>query len=126
MISLSDSAEDKNILGNPLQTCSVDPMTGYFRDGCCRTTAEDVGVHVVCAVMTEKFLEFTKAMGNDLSTPRPEYNFPGLNSGDSWCLCALRWKEAFDAGCAPKVNASATHSKALEHIPLEVLEKHFI
>ena len=91
----------KNILGGDLEPCSMDPVTGYFRDGCCRTGSGDYGVHVVCAVMTDEFLAFSKSKGNDLSTPIPEYHFPGLKAGDRWCLCAARWQEAFEAGMAP-------------------------
>ncbi len=97
-------------------------MTGFFRDGCCQTGAGDVGLHVVCAVMTDDFLQFSRARGNDLSTPVPEYQFPGLQAGDRWCLCAARWKEAFDAGMAPRVVLSATHISALEFASLEELE----
>lgn len=116
----------KNILGEPLAVCCTQPMTGFFRDGFCRTNAQDHGRHVVCAVITEAFLQFTLAQGNDLITPRPEYDFPGLKAGDAWCLCALRWKEAFEAGCAPFINPHATHSKALEYISLDVLKTHYL
>jgi len=112
----------KNVFGEPLISCSTDPMTGFFRDGCCQTGAGDVGLHVVCAVMTDDFLQFSRARGNDLSTPVPEYQFPGLQAGDRWCLCAARWKEAFDAGMAPRVVLSATHISALEFASLEELE----
>ncbi len=95
-----------NVLGTPLQVCSTEPMTGYYRDGCCNTDATDRGSHVICAEVTDEFLTFSRQRGNDLSTPRPEYRFPGLVAGDRWCLCALRWKEAFDAGVAPNVLAS--------------------
>jgi len=114
----------KNVLGGALQVCSTDPMTGWRRDGCCNTDEADLGTHVVCAVVTEEFLEFTRARGNDLSTPRPEFNFPGLKPGDRWCLCALRWREALEAGLAPPVHLEATHEKALEYIALEVLQDH--
>lgn len=107
---------DKNVLGKPLIGCCFDPVTGYFRDGLCRTGPTDSGRHVVCAIMTEAFLTFTKEQGNDLSTPLPQYNFPGLNPGDGWCLCALRWKEAYEAGCAPMVKLEATHERALEYV----------
>lgn len=113
-----------NVLGQPLAPCSHDPLTGWFRDGCCDTDARDRGRHVICAVMTESFLEFSKAQGNDLSTPRPEYKFPGLKDGDQWCLCAARWKEAFEADCAPEVVLEATHESALEIVTLEALMKH--
>lgn len=112
----------RNVLGEALQSCSTDPMTGFYRDGCCRTGPEDVGLHTVCAVMTAEFLEFSKSRGNDLSTPRPEWGFPGLQAGDQWCLCALRWVEAFEAGCAPHIVLAATHASMLEHADLEVLK----
>ena len=99
----------RNVLGEKLQSCSERPVTGFFRDGCCNTSPEDAGVHTVCAVMTAEFLEFSKARGNDLSTPVPEFGFPGLQPGDRWCLCAPRWREALDAGCAPRVVLGATH-----------------
>jgi uncharacterized protein (DUF2237 family) len=110
-----------NVLGQPLQPCSLDPVTGYFRDGCCRSDASDRGLHVVCAVMTAEFLAFSKARGNDLSTPRPEYDFPGLRPGDRWCLCAVRWLEAWQAGMAPFVVLGATHLNALGVVDLEQL-----
>lgn len=113
-----------NVLGRPLEDCSHKPLTGFFRDGCCRTAREDVGTHVVCAKMTEEFLEFSKAVGNDLSTPRPEYGFPGLRPGDRWCLCALRWKEALEAGIAPPVILEATHARALDFVTLADLKYH--
>ncbi len=116
----------KNVLGTDLQTCSTDPMTGYYRDGCCNTGGGDFGVHAVCSVMTDSFLEFSKAAGNDLSTPIPEYQFPGLHAGDQWCLCAKRWQEAFENGMAPKVVLEATHMSALEFIDLEDLKKHAV
>jgi uncharacterized protein (DUF2237 family) len=111
-----------NVLGTPLQSCCTDPVTGFYRDGHCRTGPTDSGRHVVCAVMTEDFLTFTKARGNDLSTPVPQYQFPGLRPGDGWCLCALRWKEAYDAGLAPPVRLEATHEAALNFVTLEMLE----
>lgn len=111
----------KNVLGTDLKLCSKKPLTGYFRDGFCRTDYRDQGRHVVASIMTNEFLEFSKSVGNDLSTPVRLYNFPGLKKGDRWCVCALRWKEAFKAGFAPKVNLEATHEKALEYIPLEDL-----
>lgn len=113
-----------NIFGEPLQLCCDDPKTGYFRDGYCRTDASDYGSHTVCAIMTEEFLIFSKARGNDLSTPRPEYDFPGLKPGDKWCLCALRWQEAFEAGYAPLVFLEATHEKALKLVDEAALIKH--
>lgn len=106
----------KNVLATPLQPCCTDPMTGFYRTGTCQTGPRDTGSHVVCAIMTEEFLSYTKAQGNDLSTPRPEYDFPGLKPGDGWCLCALRWKEAYDAGVAPPVKLEATHEAALKYI----------
>lgn len=107
-------SESKNVLGQPLQQCGCNPMTGFYRDGFCETGARDLGRHTVCAVMTEEFLTFTKTRGNDLSTPAPQFNFHGLKSGDRWCLCVTRWKEAYDAGVAPRVILEATHEKALE------------
>jgi uncharacterized protein (DUF2237 family) len=114
----------KNIFGETLQSCCTKPLTGFYRDGFCRTDEEDSGRHVVCAIVTAEFLQFSKSKGNDLSTPRPEYSFPGLQPGDKWCLCALRWKEAFDAGCAPKVFLEATNEKALEYIDINDLVLH--
>ncbi len=116
--------ESRNVLGSVLQVCSLDPMTGWHRDGCCGRGMGDTGVHVVCAQMTAEFLEFSKARGNDLTTPRAEYQFPGLKPGDSWCLCARRWQEALDAGCAPAVVMEATHESALEFIDLADLKSH--
>ncbi len=104
--------------------CSTDPMTGFFRDGSCRTGGGDRGIHCVCAEMTSDFLQFSKDQGNDLSTPRPEYQFPGLKPGDFWCLCVMRWKEALEAHCAPKVKLEATSEVALEFVDLEDLKKH--
>ena len=115
----------KNILGSKLQSCCTDPMTGFLRDGYCNTNKMDHGTHVVCAIVTDEFLKFTKSMGNDLSAPSLENRFPGLKAGDSWCLCALRWKEAYDAGFAPPLKPEATHKKALEFIDKQALEKHF-
>ncbi|MGE0144995.1 MAG: DUF2237 family protein [Planctomycetota bacterium] len=112
----------KNVLGTELADCSRSPLTGFFRDGCCRTGPGDFGLHTVCAVMTAEFLEFTKAVGNDLSTPRPEFEFPGLKPGDRWCLCVSRWKEALEAGAAPRVVLEATHASALEWVDLAQLE----
>ncbi len=112
----------KNVLGTPLKSCCDSPKTGFFRDGFCRTGPQDHGTHIACAVLTEEFLEFTKARGNDLSTPRPEWNFPGLVPGDKWCLCALRWTEAFAAGVAPALDLEATHEKMLEFATLEDLK----
>ncbi|NOK58468.1 MAG: DUF2237 domain-containing protein [Chloroflexi bacterium AL-W] len=114
----------KNVYGTPLQTCGTSPLTGFYRDGCCNTGPEDQGVHTVCAQVNEAFLAFTKARGNDLSTPMPAYGFPGLKPGDRWCLCAARWMEAYEAGAAPPVVLEATHMATLEYIPLETLEQH--
>lgn len=111
-----------NVLGGPLETCSIDPMTGFFRDGHCNTCAADQGSHTVCAIMTEEFLAFSKYLGNDLSTPRPEYRFPGLKPGDHWCLCAARFLQAHEEGCAPRVNLAATHRRALDVVALDLLE----
>ncbi|MFN7873746.1 MAG: DUF2237 family protein [Pirellula sp.] len=116
----------KNVLGQPLQSCSVDPMTGFFRDGCCRSGAEDIGLHLVCSVMTDEFLAFSKSRGNDLTTPVPQFRFPGLKAGDRWCLCVLRWKEAFEAGLAPKIVLESTHISTLEFVDLEDLQRHSI
>jgi uncharacterized protein (DUF2237 family) len=113
-----------NVLGRSLELCSVDPVTGFYRDGSCRTGGQDVGVHAVCAVMTEEFLEFSVSAGNDLSTPRPEWGFPGLRPGDRWCVCAPRWQEALDAGVAPPVVLEATHALALEFSSLDDLRAH--
>ena len=114
------------MLGGPLAACSREPLTGFFRDGCCRTAAEDVGMHTVCAVMTKDFLEFTVQAGNDLVTPQPQWGFPGLVAGDRWCLCAGRWLEAAKAGRAPPVVLEATHEKALEIVPFDLLKKHAV
>lgn len=114
----------KNVLGKPLQPCSFDPMTGWFRNGCCETGPGDFGMHIVCVQVTTEFLAFSKRAGNDLSTPVPEYDFPGLKHGDRWCLCASRWKEAYDAGAAPGVILSATHMSAIEFATLEELKEH--
>lgn len=118
------TAKQKNILGGELQPCSLDPVTGFFRDGHCNTCEEDFGSHTVCAQMTEAFLAFSKSRGNDLSTPNPRYQFAGLKPGDRWCVCAARWREAADAGVAPPVILQATHERALEVIALADLEYH--
>jgi uncharacterized protein (DUF2237 family) len=115
-----------NVLGTELEACCFDPLTGYFRDGFCKTRTDDVGTHVVCAVVTQDFLTFTKSQGNDLETPVPQYNFPGLKPGDKWCLCVLRWKEALDAGFAPPVVLASTHKIALKYVTLEELKSHAI
>tara|TARA_A100001015_G_scaffold165211_1_gene183661 strand:+ start:57 stop:434 length:378 start_codon:yes stop_codon:yes gene_type:complete len=112
-----------NIFNEPLEACSFDPVTGFFRSGCCETSELDTGSHTVCAIMTEEFLKFSKSKGNDLSTPVPAFDFPGLNSGDRWCLCAARWLEAYEASSAPSIIAKATHSRALEIIPMEVIKE---
>ena len=114
----------KNVLGETLADCSHEPKTGYFRDGCCRTDRTDGGRHTVCARMTAEFLAFSKAKGNDLSTPRPEWGFPGLKPGDQWCLCAARWQEAFAAGAAPRVVLQATEASTLEICDLADLKAH--
>lgn len=116
----------RNVFGEPLADCSHAPLTGWFRDGCCNTDARDRGLHTVCAVVTADFLEFSRARGNDLVTPVPEAGFPGLKPGDRWCLCAARWREAFEAGVAPKVALAATHESTLRAVPLESLERHAI
>lgn len=117
------NSQAKNVFGEKITLCSENPLTGFYRDGCCDTGPEDRGNHMVCAIMTEEFLEFSKSMGNDLSTPLPQYNFPGLAPGDRWCLCVMRWKEAFDAGKAPKVVLEATNEKALDFVTMEELLK---
>jgi len=114
----------QNVLGTDLQPCSTDPVTGFYRDGCCNTGAEDTGVHTVCAVVTGEFLEFSASRGNDLSTPHPEYGFVGLTPGDRWCLCAERWAEALEAGAAPRVVLAATHARTLEWADLADLRAH--
>jgi hypothetical protein len=115
-----------NVLGETLDVCSFKPMTGFTRSGACETGAEDVGNHTVCVQVTDEFLEFSRSRGNDLSTPLPEYNFPGLKPGDRWCLCAARWQEALDAGLAPRVVLRATHQRALEVVALRDLKKYAI
>jgi uncharacterized protein (DUF2237 family) len=116
----------RNVFGGTLETCSIQPMTGFFRDGCCNTSPEDAGSHTVCVVMTDAFLSFSKARGNDLSTPMPDFGFPGLKAGDRWCLCAPRWQEAFEAGQAPRVVLRATHEGALAFCSLADLKRHAI
>lgn len=110
-----------NVLGTELETCSLAPRTGFFRNGCCDTGPEDHGVHTVCALMSEEFLAMSKYLGNDLSTPRPEYGFPGLKPGDTWCLCAARFLQAHAEGCAPRIRLSATHAATLSIVPMEIL-----
>lgn len=118
--------ESLNVLGEELIPCSLDPMTGFFRDGCCNTDHSDKGMHTVCIEATAEFLDFTKSVGNDLSTPRPEFNFPGVKPGDKWCLCAPRWVEAYKNGVAPKVFLRATHEETLAIVPLELLKKYAV
>ena len=115
-----------NVLGAELQDCSIDPMTGFYRDGCCNTGPGDVGTHTVCSIMTDEFLEYSRGKGNDLITPRPEFDFPGLKAGDAWCLCAMRWEEARQAGCAPRVRLTSTNIKTLEMVEFENLKAHQI
>ena len=116
----------KNVLGTKLEVCSLQPMTGFYRNGCCETDENDMGLHTVCAEMTNEFLEFSKSVGNDLSTPRPEFDFRGLVQGDFWCLCASRWQQAFDSGKAPKVKLSSTNIATLNICNLDDLKKHAI
>lgn len=118
--------DERNVFGGKLETCCVSPATGFYRDGCCRTGAEDAGLHVICAEVTVEFLEFSKSRGNDLATPVPEYEFPGLKPGDRWCLCAMRWKEALDAGVAPFVVLASTHESALKVVSLADLKRYAI
>ena len=116
----------RNVLNGPLQNCGTDPMTGFYRNGCCDTGAGDVGIHTVCAEMTAEFLAFSVSRGNDLVTPVPHFGFPGLRPGDRWCLCAERWKEAYEAGVAPPVVLEATHISTLEFVSLEELQEHSV
>lgn len=116
--------EARNVLGEPLQACSYAPLTGYTRSGCCETEPGDMGLHIICVKVTAEFLQFSKQCGNDLSTPRPDYRFAGLKPGDRWCLCAMRWREAWEAGMAPPVVLAATHEFALEIVPLEILTEY--
>lgn len=116
----------RNVLGGPLAECGARPLTGFFRNGCCHTSPEDLGLHVVCARMTAEFLEFSRSRGNDLSTPQPAYGFPGLVPGDQWCLCAARWQEAFEAGHPPPVVLTATHEAALAVVSLDDLKRHAV
>lgn len=115
-----------NVFEEPLEACSENPLTGFYRDGCCNTSADDVGSHTVCIQATQSFLEYSRFKGNDLSTPVTEFNFPGVKPGDSWCLCAARWWEAYNAGMAPRVYLRRTHIKALEVIPLEILREYAV
>ena len=114
---------EKNVFGEALEICCTSPKTGYFRDGLCRTISHDTGTHTVCAVMNDEFLHFSASIGNDLITPRPELNFPGLKKGDSWCVCALRWKEAYENGCAPKIYLRRTNKKVLKLVDLNILKE---
>ncbi|HLG68036.1 MAG TPA: DUF2237 domain-containing protein [Acidimicrobiales bacterium] len=116
----------RNVLGGELEPCSAEPLTGFYRDGCCNTGAEDLGVHTVCARMTEEFLAFSKERGNDLSTPQPAFGFRGLRPGDRWCLCATRWLEAYEAGTAPPVVLESTHAATLEWVGLDALREHAV
>lgn len=118
--------ESINVLGEPLEPCSTSPLTGFFRDGACNTCAEDRGMHTVCAVMTAEFLAYSKYVGNDLSTPRPEFRFAGLNPGDRWCLCASRFLQAAEEGVGPRVHLAGTHQRTLDVVPLDVLKDHAI
>ena len=120
---MKEENQQLNVLGTQLEPCSMNPVTGFYRDGCCNTGPNDVGTHTVCAVVTDEFLEFSKRKGNDLTTARADFNFPGLKDGDKWCLCALRWEEARKAGVAPKVKLSSTNIKTLEIIAIENLKK---
>lgn len=115
-----------NVYGEILKPCSQDPLTGFFRDGCCNTDAADRGSHTICAVMTDAFLQYSKSQGNDLSTPSLANQFPGLKAGDQWCVCAIRWLQAHEAGSAPRVKMRSTHQRALEIVPLEVLENYAV
>ena len=121
-----NNAKQRNVLGEPLEVCGENPVTGYFRDGCCNTDASDLGSHTVCIKVTNDFLEFSKNQGNDLSTPRPEHGFDGLKDGDRWCLCAERWLEAYQNGVAPKIKLKSTNVKALEIIDLDYLKAHSV
>ena len=118
--------ESVNVFGEPLAPCGKDPVTGFYRDGCCNTGRHDVGSHTVCVRVTQEFLEYSRFRGNDLSTPVPEFGFPGLRPGDSWCLCAARWLEAWKQDMAPRVYLAATHQKALDIVPLDTLKRHAV
>jgi len=120
------TAPSVNLLGEKLEPCSLDPITGFLRNGCCEAHVSDAGAHTVCALMTAEFLEFSKSRGNDLSTPRPEFGFAGLKPGDRWCLCAARWREAFDAGCAPKIVMRSTHREAATIAPYAAMLSHAV
>lgn len=116
-----EQAESRNVLGQPLQTCGTDPVTGFFRDGCCNTGPDDRGIHTVCAIVTDEFLETSRQLGNDLITPAPQFGFPGLHAGDRWCVCAARWLQAYEAGAPCPVVLEATHENTLNTIPFEIL-----
>lgn len=117
-------SQSRNVFGEPIKPCNHDPITGFYRNGCCDTGADDHGKHTVCAIMTDEFLQYSKSMGNDLSTPMPQFNFPGLITGDRWCLCVLRWKEAYTEGMAPFVDLEATNEKSLDYVNMESLLEH--
>jgi uncharacterized protein (DUF2237 family) len=117
------SGKDRNVLGGPLASCSSEPLTGFFRDGCCNTGPEDIGLHVVCAKVTQPFLDFARRHGNDLVTPAPHYGFPGLKPGDRWCVCVGTWRQAYEAGVAPPVVLAATHEETLAVVPLDLLRQ---
>ena len=119
-----EMAESLNVFGEPLEPCGMDPVTGFFRDGCCNTNAQDYGSHTVCVDLTQEFLEYSRSRGNDLMTPMPQFNFPGLNPGESWCLCATRWLEAHEANAAPRVYLRRTHQRALETVPMDILRSY--
>ncbi len=121
-----DKEESLNVFGELLETCSENPMTGFFRDGCCNTSEQDLGSHTVCTQVTQEFLEFSRFRGNDLSTPRPELGFAGLRPGDQWCLCAARWLDACQQGMAPRIYLTRTHKKALDIVPLELLQEYAV
>jgi uncharacterized protein len=118
--------DDRNVLGGELEVCGTEPLTGFFRDGCCSTGPQDLGSHTICAVATQEFLAHQRSVGNDLSTPMPQYGFAGLHDGDQWCLCASRWQEAFEAGFAPRVRLESTHVSALEYCSLADLQQHAV
>ena len=125
-MAATEKAKAKNVLGLPLETCGCDPMTGFFRDGCCNTGPDDLGVHTVCAVVSEEFLAASRRLGNDLSTPMPQYGFPGLKPGDRWCVCAARWLQAFQAGAPCPVVLEATHENTLRIVPFDLLLQHAV
>ena len=126
MAGIEAKKRQKNVLGQPLETCGQDPMTGFYRDGCCNTGTDDMGLHTICCVVNEQFLETSARLGNNLSTPMPQYGFPGLKPGDRWCLCAARWREALEAGSAPRVILAATHEDTLEVVELKNLKRYAI